>query len=237
MELRFLSFCYSAFLCKQHQDCSCTGTGVCCGILSHLPHSSHLRLATCIQLHDNNFRPVVWLWKPFHRHFVRFRRKWDPKASIINTFTTFLLLSFSKILFVSFTLLHTFDVRSIPRSSECFLYYDATVECSTQEYSIFVSVAICVLVIFILFPTVLLIVYPTRLFRMCASCCGFQRWHVLHMFAESFQGQYKDGTNGTRDCRMVSSTFLILRILILASFSPHNWSSWPIHLMYGVRFL
>ena len=26
---------------------------------------------------------------------------------------------------------------------------------------------------------------------------------------------------------MVSSTFLILRILILASFSPHNWSAWP----------
>ena len=21
----------------------------------------------CIKLHDNNFRPVVWLWKPFHR--------------------------------------------------------------------------------------------------------------------------------------------------------------------------
>ena len=152
----------------------------------------------CIKLHDNNIRPVVWLWKPFHRHFVRFRRRWDPRASIINAFTTFLLLSFSKILFVSFTLLPTFDVRSIPHSSECFLYYDATVECSTQEYSIFVSVALCVLVFFILFPTVLLIVYPTRLFRMCASYCGFQRWHVLHMFAESFQGQYKDGTNGTR---------------------------------------
>ena len=181
----------------------------------------------CIKLHDNNFRPVVWLWKPFHRHFVHFRRKWDPKASIINAFTTFLLLSFSKILFVSFTLLHTIHVRSLLARSEYLLYYDATVECSTQEYSIFVSVAVCVLVIFILFPTVLLIVYPTRLFRMCASCCRFQRWHVLHMFAESFQGQYKDGTNGTRDFRMVSSTFLLLRILIVASFSPHNWSPLP----------
>ena len=51
----------------------------------------------CIKLHDNNFRPVVWLWKPFHRHFVHLRRSWDSKASIINAFTTFLLLSFSKI--------------------------------------------------------------------------------------------------------------------------------------------
>ena len=42
------------------------------------------------------------------------------------------------------------------------------------------------------------------------------------MFVESFQGQYKDGTNGTRDFRMVSALFLILRILILATFLNHR---------------
>ena len=36
-------------------------------------------------------------------------------------------------------------------------------------------------------------------------------WHALHMFMESFQGQYKNGTNGTRDFRMVSASFLILQ--------------------------
>ena len=38
------------------------------------------------------------------------------------------------------------------------------------------------------------------------------------MFVESFQGQYKDGTNGNRDFRMVSVSFLVLRILTVASF-------------------
>ena len=38
------------------------------------------------------------------------------------------------------------------------------------------------------------------------------------MFVESFQGQYKDGTNGTRDFRMVSALFLLLRIMVLSSF-------------------
>ena len=37
------------------------------------------------------------------------------------------------------------------------------------------------------------------------------------MFVESFQGQYKDGTNGTHDFRMVSASFFILRILTLTS--------------------
>ena len=181
----------------------------------------------CIKLHDNNFRPVVWLWKPFHRYFVHFRRRWDSKASIVNAFTTFLLLSFSKILFVSFTLLYTSYVDVYDHDvihKECVLYFDSTVGCYSQEHLIFATIAICVLLIFIISPIILLILYPTRLFRKCVSCCGFRRWHALHMFVESFQGEYKDGTNGTRDFRMASATFLILRILILVSF--HNYSLW-----------
>ena len=177
-----------------------------------------------IKLHDNNFKAIVWLWKPFHRHFVYFRRKWDSKASIINAFTTFLLLSFSKILFVSFTLLHSITIYDNHEyNPRCVLYYDPTVECYTLEYSILSAIAICVLVIFIISPTIILILYPTRLFRRCVSCCGFRRWHALHMFVESFQGEYKDGTNGTRDFRMLSATFLILRILYLTIFvNPHH---------------
>ena len=177
----------------------------------------------CIKLHDNNFRPVVWLWKPFHKHFAHFRRRWDFKASIINAFTTFLLLSFSKILFVSFTSLFSFDTYQNYGDTKCLLYYDPTVECHTLEYAMFGVIAGCVLVIFIICPTVLLIVYPTRLFRKCVSCCGFRKVHALNMFVESFQGQYKDGTNGIRDFRMVSASFLILRILILASFINRNY--------------
>ena len=174
-----------------------------------------------IKLHDNNFRPVVWLWKPFHKHFVHFRRRWDSKASIVNAFTTFLLLSFSKILFVSFSLLYITHVHIHNHDNigeNCVLYYDSTVECHSQEHSIFSALSICVLVIFILSPILLFILYPTRLFRRCVSCCGFRRWHALHMFVESFQGQYKDGTNGTRDFRMVSALFLLLRIMVLSSF-------------------
>ena len=131
----------------------------------------------------------------------------DSTASIINAFTTFLLLSFSKILFVSFTLLHNFSFKD-NTPNKCVLYYDSTVECHSQEYTIFSAIAY-VLVIFIICPTILLI-----LFRKCA----------LHMFMESFQGQYKDGTNGAHDFRMVSASFLILilRMLILFLFLNHH---------------
>ena len=145
--------------------------------------------------------------------------RWDSKTPIINAFTTFLLLSFLKILFVSFTLLFTFQVHYNYGDNlrKCVLYYNPTVECHTPEFAIFAALAVCVLVIFIF----ILILYPTRLFRRCVSCCGFRRWHALHMFVESFQGPYKNRTDGTHDFRAVSASFLILRILILGSFGYH----------------
>ena len=87
----------------------------------------------------------VWLWKPFHRHFVHFRRRLDSTASIANVFTTFLLLSFSKILFVSFTLFYTSPVLH-NHPTKCFLYYDTTVECHSQQYTIFSAIVSCSLV-------------------------------------------------------------------------------------------
>ena len=108
-------------------------------------------------------------------------------------------------------------------SSKRVLYYDPTAKYHTSEFAIFAAIAVCVLVIFIICPTILLILYPTRLFRRCVSCCGFWRWYALHMFVESFQGhaQYKDGTNGTCDFRMVSASFLIYK---LGSFGNCHYS-------------
>ena len=132
----------------------------------HITLSWHACALLCLFIHD-------WSGKPFHRYFVHFRRRWDSTASIINVFTTFLLLSFSKILFVSLSLFcssyihHNFD---FPR--KCVLYYDTTLECHTQEFIMVAAIASCVLIIF---PKILLIVHPTRLFRKCISYFGFRR--------------------------------------------------------------
>jgi len=89
---------------------------------------------TCVELHGPNFRPIiiVWLWKPFHRCCVNVRRRWDTKASIIDIFATFLLLSYSKLLFVScFLLLRTkfynADGKLVPGTLHVLLV-DATVQ-------------------------------------------------------------------------------------------------------------
>ena len=181
----------------------------------------------CIKLHDHNIRPVVLLWKPFHRCFVYFRRSWDSEASIINAFATFLLLSFSKILFVSFTLLYWIHVKLVYRngtilSSPPVMYYDSTVQLYSVNHLPFAGVSMSLGLTFIVFPTLLLILYPTRIFRKCIACCRFRRWHALHTFMEAFQGQYKDGTNGTRDFRIVSALYLVFRIALLITSSGNR---------------
>ena len=63
-----------------------------------------LVLYSLIKLHHRGCRPVVAIWRPLHRHFIRFRRFCQTSTSLVDVFATFLLLSYSKMLFVSFNL-------------------------------------------------------------------------------------------------------------------------------------
>ena len=58
-----------------------------------------------VLLYDRNVHLVVCLWKPFVPLFIRFRRQWNIRNSLVDTFATFLLLSYVKILSVSVDLL------------------------------------------------------------------------------------------------------------------------------------
>ena len=53
-----------------------------------------------------------------------------------------------------------------------------------------------------------------KVFQKCLGCCG-RRLLALHAFADVFQGCYKNGTNGTRDCRYFAGLYLVIRIILL----------------------
>ena len=66
-----------------------------------------------------------------------------PQHQIINAFTTFLLLSLSKISFVSITLLLPSTIHYIYGDNpKCAMYCESTVECHTLEYSMFAAIAV-----------------------------------------------------------------------------------------------
>ena len=172
-----------------------------------------------IQLHICNFRIISFVCRPFSRCANRLRTQWDVRTSIVDAFATFLLLSYVKLLNVTADLLIPTQVSNVNGSLVgVYLYYDGTIEYFGEEHLPYGVLAVLVLLVFILFPLLLLLLYPMRCFQRCLSCCGV-RWHALPIFIDAFQGCYKDGTNGTQDCRYFAAVFLIVRILLFIIFA------------------
>ena len=165
-----------------------------------------------VELHDRNYRIIQWIWKPFGICFAFFQRQWNIRNSLIEAFVTFLLLSYVKFLNVSFDLLipvYPYNVEGEPL--EPFLYYDGTIEYFGQQHLPYAILAIVVLVIFNILPLLLLCFYPFRCFQKVLNTFRLQCL-TLHIFMDAFQGCYKNGTNGTWDCRYFSAVYLLMRI-------------------------
>ena len=173
---------------------------------------------TCVELHGHNVRPIVWLWKPFHSCCVNVRKRWDTKASLIDVFATFLLLSYSKLLFVSLFLLqgteiYNADGEVVPGDSHV-LWVDATVQFFSREHLPFAIISFLILA-FTFLPPLLLVFYPCKMLNRCPNCCHKRRWHALHIFVEAFQGCYKDGVTGGWDLRSMSGVYLLFRFVLV----------------------
>ena len=175
----------------------------------------------CIELHARNFRPLVLLWKPFHKVVTRLRRSWDPRASIINAFSTFLLLTFSKSILITTTTsaatyLVAIDITPETRRYISFLYADPRIRMYSKQHLPYFLCSTVLLVTFFAVPTLLLCLFPTKIFRkLLSSCLSLRLQQAVSAFIDTFQGHYKDGTNATRDYRAASSIHLLIIFQIL----------------------
>ena len=174
-----------------------------------------------IALYDKNYRIITILWTPFRRLFSLFRKNWDIRTSVIDAFATFFLLSSTKFLSVSLDLLTPTKVYQLYPDHYNYtlrLYYAQDIEYFSKEHLPYAILAIVVLCAFIAIPIATLALYPFRFFRWFLNLFPF-RCHFLHIFVDSFQGFYKDGTEpGTLDCRWFASMFFVLRCLQISLF-------------------
>ena len=134
-----------------------------------------------VELHDDNFRIIVWLWKPFHHCFARFRREWDIKTSLIHAFCTFLLLSYVKFLSVSYGLLVPVQVFNVSgeKLTKDYLLLDGSVEYFGPTHLPFGVLALVVVLVFNVLPLILLCLYPCRCFHRCLHRCRIRCLKLL----------------------------------------------------------
>ena len=169
----------------------------------------------CVELHGRNFRPLVWLWKPFHRCFVRLRRGWNIKSDIIDVFTTLFLLSYNKILYQTFLLIGSKGIKNFSESGSYFTTYHSQLDLSISIQSTHLLtqgvLVTLIAILCLILPPLLLILYPIKRFRLFLSKCHIN-FVAIHIFMDKVYSCYKDGLNGGRDMRSFSGLYFVLRI-------------------------
>ena len=176
-------------------------------------------IALCYTVLQFNYRFILWILRPFHVCSTRIRNQIDARTSLIDAFATFLLLSYVKLLSVSFDLLVPVQVfNATGHKIGLYLYYDASVEYFGKQHLPYAITALAVVLVFILLPLLLLMAFPMRCFQRLLGKCGIQ-FQVLRTFMDSFQGCYKDGTNGTRDFRYFPAVYLLLRVFLFVMYA------------------
>lgn len=172
-----------------------------------------------VHIHDR-FTIVARIWRPAHRIFMRIRRQWNVKKSLVDAFTTFLLLSYIKILNASFDLLvptqlHNMTGHTLP--NQYYLYYDASTQGFHHGHTIYGVLAISMLLIFNIAPLLIVLLYPCRFFQELLNHLGCSaRLQPLHIFMDSFLGCYRIAP---RDLRHFAAFSLLVRIGNLVIFS------------------
>ena len=109
----------------------------------------------------------------------------------------------------------TYFANEHGKSKTFFTYVDPTIPFTHPKHIYLMVFSLCILAIIVMPPIVVLIVYPTRLFTKLQNHLSSRLNLAIDTFVNTYQGCYKDGTNGTRDYRSWSGGFLALGVSML----------------------
>ena len=81
-----------------------------------------------IVLYDRRVPVIVTIWKPFNKVLAIFRKSWDIRTSVLDSFATFFLLSYIQILNATADLLTPTQIFKLSSDESMFgVYYSPTV--------------------------------------------------------------------------------------------------------------
>ena len=162
-----------------------------------------------LKLHEHGFKPLLYMWKPFHAIFARCRREWNLQASLIEAFITYFLLSTTKLMHTSaMFLLPTVLYTANEKVEKIRWYTDSSVKYFGSNHCPFAVLALTIGFVFIILPVCLLLSYHC----MCCQRCLKLKCQVLNEVIHTFNKYYKDGSEGSLDCRWFAGYYLITRL-------------------------
>ena len=189
-----------------------------------------------VQLHSRSFKPAVYLWNAVHPVMKCLKSHLKVETSLVNSFATVFLLSSVKFQSVTFDLLLPTKIYFINGSSDgkFYLFLAGDVEYFGSEHLPYAILALCTLLTLIVFPALLMFLYPCACFQRLLNRLRCNSL-ALHTFMDVYQGNYKDGTNNTRDYRYFSGVFFFARTAVIISIASLN--SYYFTVILGLLFI
>ena len=171
-----------------------------------------------MELHARNFRVIHTLWKPFSIILDKTAITGVTNNSVIHAFASFIFLANSYV-FKTFmnlfgdVMIHREDSNRYKHS----LFLDPTLELYGYHHIQFIMVSSVPLFIFTLLPSLLHIIYPTRIYEYFSRCISARKRLAITAFTEALQACFKDGLNGTRDYRALPGLIPVFPLIYFVS--------------------
>ena len=169
-------------------------------------------ICVLIELHARNYRLFHILWKPFQIILSKTNITPVNTNAVIHAFATFVLVSSTANVYILTVMMGTFNVHTSidGKVYSKRLYFDPTISYLSQEYLLCLSLPVVISILLVLVPSLLLCVYPTRVYTKLSQCVSARVRLAITAFAEALHCCFKDGLNGTRDYRASAGLVILL---------------------------
>ena len=182
-----------------------------------------------VKLHTR-YPIVEKMWRPAYRVFTSIRREWDIQGTLIQAFATFIVLSYVKILNVSFDLLTPVYLLNIEgkKLPQTYLFLNGDIQFFGSEHLPYGILAIVMLTAFNLAPMFLLLLHPCPCFQRRLNKCRLNV-DFLHQFLDTFQSCYH------HQYRWFAGIYLLVRLIFLVTLSSVKYTT--AYSLFGFYFL
>ena len=173
-------------------------------------------------------------WKTVFSYFTKLNRKIKANNSVIHAFATFIFLSMAGIIYETFAIIVGTEIYHVNGSAAAtVLYYDSTIIQYSNVHLPYMISGLVLLFLLVLCPSILLCIYPTRIYERLSRHVSPRKRLVVKIFAETVQSCFKDGLDGTFDYRIVPGAIILVSLLFaVLLYVPHCFIASRITLSY-----
>ena len=188
-------------------------------LIAAYPIAIIVLIYTLVDLHSHDCRLIVVMWKPFRYCFARFRHNLNIRTSLVDAFGTFFTLSYVKMFSVTSDMIAYSEVWTNSDKVTHNVYFDGTMHFFKGRHIPFAVVGTFTVLVCNVLPLGLILVYSFRRTQPLLHCLPTSVQNALRPFMDNLLGCYKDGTNGTRNCRYFAAVYHIARIALFVCFA------------------